>query len=213
MNIETPRPKNLPRWEGKQRRIGLTGGIASGKSSVGRFLKDVMCLPVLDADLYAKDVLAPNTTSTKEVIERYGNSIAINRNGISIEINRSALARIIFSNPNERLWLEQLIHPLVLKRLKIELNSLQKDPTIALNIPLLFEGNFTDLCSEFWCVDCTLTQQCTRLMKRDMLTRNEAYDRINAQWSLQYKKQLSDVVIDNSREAQAWIPDIKKLFQ
>ena len=96
-----------------QRRIGLTGGIASGKSSVGRWVSD-HGIPVLDADRYARDVLAAGSAGCRAVLERYGPTVAANAALIDkIELNRQALADIVFSDAVERRWLEELVHPLV----------------------------------------------------------------------------------------------------
>ena len=107
----------LQRWHGNQRRIGLTGGIASGKSSVGNFLAEVKALPILDTDIYAREVLAPGTSSTKAVFNRYGNSVMSLNSKNEVSLNRKALANIIFNQEKERLWLETLIHPLIKQRL------------------------------------------------------------------------------------------------
>ena len=92
-----------------QRRIGLTGGIASGKSSVGRWLEQ-KGIPVLDADAYAHQALAPGTEASREVLSRYGTAV---QSSPADRIDRKALGRIVFNNREERLWLEQLVHPLV----------------------------------------------------------------------------------------------------
>ena len=95
-----------------QRRIGLTGGIASGKSSVGRWLAQ-QGLPVFDADQYAREALKPGQQATKTVLQRYGSSVQA-EGGAAID--RAALGRIVFQDPAERHWLEQLIHPIVRER-------------------------------------------------------------------------------------------------
>ena len=97
------------RWQGLQRRIGLTGGIASGKSSVGRFLEQ-QGIAVLDADLYAHEALAPGTPATRAVLERYGAKV---QSELSEGLDRAALGSIVFSDPQERTWLEAQLHPLV----------------------------------------------------------------------------------------------------
>ena len=96
-----------------QRRIGLTGGIASGKSSVGRWLSD-HGLPVLDADRYAREALAPGSAGCQAVLKRYGPAVAARgARADVVELNRSALADIVFADAVERQWLERLVHPLV----------------------------------------------------------------------------------------------------
>ena len=174
-----------------QRRIGLTGGIASGKSTVGRLLED-RGWPVLDADRFAQDALAPNSACACAVAERYGAVV-----GDASALKRTELGRIVFNNPAERRWLEQLIHPLVRQRFEEELQRLQTTPVVVLMIPLLFEAGLETLCSEVWLVDCEPHQQLDRLKVRNGLSEADAQARLDAQWPLERKRFLADVVIDN----------------
>ena len=107
----TPARADDGRWRGSQRRIGLTGGIASGKSSVGRLLADRHQLPVLDADAYAREALAPGSSGARAVLQRYG--AAVTADGDTATVDRRALGRLVFTDADERRWLEQLVHPLV----------------------------------------------------------------------------------------------------
>ena len=200
------------RWNGSQRRIGITGGIASGKSSVGKFLKETKGLPILDADVYAHEALAPGESSALAVLKRYGHAVTDQTNNKEPTVNRSALSKIIFDEPNERNWLEELIHPIVELRLYQELEENQTAPTVALIIPLLFETGLSGLCSEIWVVNCTKQQQYKRLKKRDELTEFEALKRIEAQWPLEKKIRLADVVIDNSGAIQTSLKQVDKLI-
>ena len=174
-----------------QRRIGLTGGIASGKSTVGRLLED-RGWPVLDADCFARDALAPNSPCAFAVAERFGAVV-----GDASALNRAELGRIVFNNPVERRWLEKLIHPLVRQRFQQELQRLQTAPVVVLMIPLLFEAGLETLCSEVWLVDCEPHQQLHRLLLRSDLSEAEAQARLDAQWPLNRKRALADVVINN----------------
>ncbi len=178
------------RWQGPHRRIGLTGGIATGKSTVGQLLQEHHGLPVLDADLFARQALAPGTEGARVVLERYGT------------LDRPALAHIVFGDPAERHWLEQLVHPLVRQRFEEELTQLAAKPVagqaaVVLMIPLLFEAGLEELCSEVWLVDCDEHQQLARLMARNGLNQAEAQGRINAQWPLERKRLLADRTISN----------------
>ena len=187
-----------------QRRIGLTGGIASGKSTVGRLLEQ-RGWPVLDADRYARDALAPNSASACAVVARYGAVV-----GDASGLNRAELARIVFNNPVEREWLEQLVHPLVRQRFQQELQRLQNAPVVVLMVPLLFEAGLETLCSEVWLVDCEPQQQLNRLQRRNGLSQAEAQARLDAQWPLERKRQLADVVINNRGSADALIDQINR---
>ena len=177
-----------------QRRIGLTGGIASGKSSVAALLENRGC-PVLDADLYAREALTPGTSASNAVVSRYGNRVI--KDGTS-EIDRAGLASIVFNDPNERSWLEQLVHPIVQRRFDDALRALPAAPIVILMIPLLFEAGLEAWCSEIWVVRCTALQQRERLMARNNCTEAEATQRIAAQWPIDIKVQRADSVINNS---------------
>ena len=182
-----------------QRRIGLTGGIATGKSSAARLLEQNHGLPVLDADLYARQALEPGQPATEAVLERFGTDV-VSSTGV---VDRRALGAIVFSNPEQRRWLEQLVHPIVRQSFDQELMRLDSKPAVVLMIPLLFESGLEALCSETWLVDCDESQQLQRLMARDQLNETDAQARMNAQWPLARKRPLADVLISNRADAAA----------
>jgi dephospho-CoA kinase len=201
-----------PRWRGSQRRIGLTGGIASGKSSVARWFEEQQ-IPVLDADVYAREALAPGSSGARAVLERYGHRVQSQGSqpaeGV---IDRAALGRIVFAEPAERQWLEQLVHPLVRQRFNAALAALTDQPIVVLVIPLLFEAGLEGLCSEVWLVDCAAEQQLQRLMERDGLDEAAAQARIKAQWPLERKRALADRLIDNHGELAALLESLPALL-
>ena len=192
-----------------QRRIGLTGGIASGKSSVGRWLAQ-QGLPVLDADQFAREALAPGRQATHTVLQRYGSKVQAEG---AATIDRAALGRIVFQDPAERLWLEQLIHPIVRERFDQALSLHAKTPAVVLMIPLLFEAGLESLCSEIWLVDCDESQQLERLITRDGLSPEAAQARIAAQWPLSRKRALADHVISNQGKPGTWQQKARALLQ
>ena len=183
-----------------QRRIGLTGGIATGKSTVGQLLAERFGLPLLDADLYARGALAPGTPGARAVLARYGEAVAA---GAGDAIDRAALGRVVFADPLERRWLEQLVHPLVRQRFEAELERLAHAPEVVLMIPLLFEAGLESLCSEVWLVTCSPETQLQRLIGRDGLPEHEARARIAAQWPLARKQALADRLIHNDGDPEA----------
>ena len=196
----------------RQRRIGLTGGIASGKSSVGRWLAQ-QNVPVLDADQYAHDVLAPGEPAWQAVINRYGSAVLQSGSDrTQLAVNRAALGSIVFANAQERRWLEELIHPVVKDRFEQALLKLRNEPVVVLMIPLLFETGMTSMCSEVWVVNCSLEQQRQRLMARNALSAQAADQRIQAQWPLTRKCELADAVINNSGPPQHWRAQIHELL-
>ena len=177
-----------------QRRIGLTGGIASGKSTVGSLLM-AHGWPLLDADQFAHEALTPGSPTSAAVLAHFGQ--VIQTAGEPARVNRAALGRIVFSDARERQWLEQLIHPLVRQRFDQDLSRLTDAPVVVLMVPLLFEANLTAMCSEIWLVDCEEAQQLQRLMRRSNLTEQDAKQRLQAQWPLATKRDRADQIIDN----------------
>jgi len=181
------------RWCGPQRRIGLTGGIATGKSTVAAILSGSHGLPVLDADVYARQLLAPGTTASQAVLDRYGQQVQTP----SGALDRRALGRMIFARPGERRWLEALTHPLVKEAFTRDLAWHHRAATVVLVAPLLLEAGLEALCSEVWLVDLDEASQLERLLARDRLNPHEARQRIQAQWPLVRKHGLADVILKN----------------
>ena len=201
------------RWKGKQRRIGITGGIASGKTIIGDFLFQSKQWPILDADSYAHEALSAESQIAKKACLRYGSKIIKNSSKNDQIINRKALAKIVFQNEIEKKWLEGIIHPFVNKRIEEELEKLRSNSIVILIIPLLFEKNYTGLCSEICYIDCPRNMQLKRLQSRDSLSLEEANQRIDAQWSNSFKKQFADHIINNSNDDETWKLQLKKLYK
>ena len=176
------------------RLIGLTGGIGTGKSTVTDYLHRRYNLPILDADIYARDAVAIGAPVLSAIFERYGAKM-LQPDGT---LDRPRLGAIVFSQPDERHWLEAQIHPYVRECLVREIANLAVDATAVLAIPLLFEAKMTDLTSEIWVVSCDRQTQLQRLMTRDRLDRSAAALRIESQMPLDDKIALADVHLDNS---------------
>jgi dephospho-CoA kinase len=182
-----------------QRVIGITGGVGMGKTTVSNYLANAYHLPVLDADLYAREAVEPGSMVLTEIVERYGSNILLS-NGT---LDRRRLGDIVFNSPAERLWVEQRIHPFVRDRMETELQRLaQSHPTVVLVIPLLFEARMTDLVTEIWVVQSQANQQKERLMQRDHLNLEQIQIRIDSQMAIEKKVAQADVVIDNSSTLQ-----------
>jgi dephospho-CoA kinase len=178
--------------------IGLTGGIATGKSTVSNYLANQHHLPIFDADIYAREAVEPGSAVLERIVDRYGTEILL----ADGTLNRRRLGEAIFNNFYERQWLEQQIHPYVRDRLKAALNY-PTAPVLVLAIPLLFEAQMTDLVTEIWVVCCSPERQLERLMKRDRLTLEEARLRIDSQMPIADKCDRADVVLDNSSTLEA----------
>jgi len=188
-----PDPGHPRRHWCAQRRIGLTGGIATGKSTVAAILSGSHGLPVLDADVYARQLLAPGTAASQAVLDRYGQQVQTPGDAL----DRRALGRIIFAHPTERRWLEALTHPLAKEAFTRDLVRHHQAATVVLVAPLLFEVGLEALCSEVWLVDLDEASQLERLLARDRLSSHEARQRIQAQWPLERKRRLADVILKN----------------
>ncbi len=191
----------------RQRRLGLTGGIASGKSTVGRLLAERHGLPLLDADAYAREALAPGSPGARAVAERFGDSVA---GGHPVQVDRAALGRIVFADGPARTWLEGLVHPAVRARFEAELTRLAAEPVVVLMIPLLFEAGLEGLCTEIWLVDCDPGEQLERLCRRDGFSQAEAESRLAAQWPLERKRDRADVLIDNRGVPEALLAQVER---
>lgn len=187
---------------GHPRIIGLTGGISTGKTSVSDYLATQYHLPILDADIYARAAVEPGSPVLEAIAARYGSSILLADGAL----NRRQLGQIIFSNSDERRWLEQQIHPYVRERLLEAIPSPLQ--TVVLVVPLLFEAGMTDLVTEIWVVLCSRQQQLERLMQRDQLTLEQAHSRINSQLSIEEKATRADVVLDNSSTLEALLKQV-----
>ncbi|MCW6036792.1 dephospho-CoA kinase [Spirulina subsalsa FACHB-351] len=177
--------------------LGLTGGIATGKSTVADYLTRAYGWPILDADLYAREAVEPGSVILEAIAQRYGPSL-LNSDGT---LNRPQLGDIIFNTPKERQWLEDQIHPFVRERFEQEMRTLES-PVVVLVIPLLFEAQMTDLVGEVWVVSCSPEQQLTRLQTRNQLSREAAQARIASQMPLDAKIALADVVIENNGQRE-----------
>ncbi len=182
-----------------QRIIGLTGGIATGKSTVSDYLVKRYQIPVLDADLYARRAVAPGSAALDAIVARYGADL-IHDDG---NLNRGQLGEIVFHDPAEKTWLEQQIHPVVRRCFGAAMAALSQAPVVVQVIPLLFEANLTDQVSETWVVTCALADQRQRLMQRNGLSNEQADARIRSQMPLAEKVNRADLVIDNSADLPA----------
>ncbi|MGD1929055.1 MAG: dephospho-CoA kinase [Leptolyngbyaceae cyanobacterium] len=182
-----------------QRIIGLTGGIATGKSTVSDYLAEHYQLPVLDADVYARQAVELGTKTLAAIAQRYGDDV-LNAHGT---LNRLHLAQVIFQDPVEKIWVEQQIHPFVRQRFAEEMQLLQSAPTVVQSIPLLFEANFVAQVTEIWVVIAAESIQLARLIRRNALSEEAARARINSQWPFSAKIVGADIVLHNNETMTA----------
>ncbi|HET7627825.1 MAG TPA: dephospho-CoA kinase [Bacillales bacterium] len=175
--------------------IGLTGGIASGKSTVSRMLED-LGFPVIDADHYAREVVEPGEAAYEKIVAHFGEGV-LHSDGT---VDRKQLGAVIFNNDMQRKALNAIVHPEVRKKMNAEKDRYRRKqvPAVVLDIPLLFESRLTKTVDKVLLVYVDEVVQLKRLRKRDGSTEEEALSRIRAQIPLRDKKKLADAVIDNN---------------
>nr|XP_029117870.1 dephospho-CoA kinase isoform X1 [Elaeis guineensis] len=175
--------------------VGLTGGIASGKSTVSNLFKS-HGVPVVDADLVARDVVRKGTGGWKKVVAAFGNDILL-ENG---EIDRASLGQIVFSDSTKRQLLNRLLAPYISSSIFWEVMKLwlKGSKVIILDIPLLFEAKMDRWTAPIIVVWVDPETQVQRLMARDGIPEEQARNKINAQIALDWKKTKADIVINNS---------------
>lgn len=174
--------------------VGLTGGIASGKSTVADMFKQLN-IPVIDADKIAREVVLPGEKTYDKIVKTFGEAVLHEDQ----TLNRKKLGEIIFADEAKRKQLNALIHPAIRKRMlkRRDQYIAEREPCIVLDIPLLFESKLTHFVEKVIVVYIDEATQLERLMQRDGLNEKEAKQRIQAQLPLKEKAKLADGVIDN----------------
>jgi dephospho-CoA kinase len=175
--------------------VGLTGSIATGKSTVSEMFRRKGA-EIIDADQIAREVVEPGTEGLARIVREFGPGM-LDEEG---KLNRERLGARIFQNPAEREKLNRLLHPLIVDsmRAKTEKIKKEKDPDLLIwDVPLLIEGNLTQWVEAVILVYTPKEIQLERLMKRNALSKEEAEKRILAQMDIEEKKKYADYVIDN----------------
>ena len=174
--------------------IGITGGIASGKSTVTNFLRK-QGFQVVDADAVVHQLQKPGGRLFEALVKHFGQEIIL-ENG---ELNRPLLASLIFSNPEEREWSRITQGEIIREELATLRDQFaQTEEIFFMDIPLLFEQDYVSWFDETWLVYVDRDVQVERLMKRDQLSEDEAEFRLAAQWPLEKKKDLASYVLYNN---------------
>ena len=192
--------------------IGLTGGIACGKSTVSQQLKEDYGVPILDADVIAYRLAEPGNLLWTAFISRYGRAHICNPDET---LDRAAIAEIVFRNQTEKQWMDDMAHPLIHKKLLEELTNCKAAgcQTVVLDVPLLFEVGWETIPSEVWVVYVNAEIQLRRLMQRNDISEEMARKRIIAQMPLEEKKKRADIVIDNSGSREETAIQVKEAFE
>lgn len=174
--------------------IGLTGGIASGKSTVSTMIKQ-LGIKVIDADIIAREVVEKGEKAYEEIVEGFGNDIV----GIDGSLDRKKLGAIVFNDEKKRLLLNEIVHPAIRKKMQdqIEFYKEAGQEPIVLDIPLLFESNLTYLVDKILLIFVNEEIQLDRLKVRDDFSHEEAIARVESQMPLKEKIKLADEIIHN----------------
>ena len=174
--------------------IGLTGGIASGKSTVARMLKNHE-LPVVDADIIARQVVEPGEDAYNQIVETFGETILT----FEKKLDRKKLGSIIFKDEKKRKKLNEIVHPAVRKEMARQAEEYLKAgaETVIMDIPLLIESNLLHMVDKVLLVYIPEKLQLERLMERDKSTKEEAMSRINSQHPIEKKKEYAAGIIYN----------------
>lgn len=173
--------------------IGLTGGIATGKSQSSKIFKELGCY-VIDADKLSRTLTTKNSKCLKEIIETFGTDI-LKDNGT---LNRKKLGQIVFNDKQAKKDLERIIHPHIIKKTNEIIAKKYNNTNIVVDAPLLFEVGLDRVCDKVIVIYTRYHIQITRFMKRDNISKEEAIKRISLQMPIEEKIRLADITIDNS---------------
>ena len=188
--------------------IGITGGIASGKSTVTTYLRQ-QGFQVVDADRLVHQLQRPGGRLYQVLVQHFGQEIILE----SGELNRPLLASLIFSNPEDQEWSKQTQGEIIREELAALRDQLaQIEAIFFMDIPLLFEQNYANWFDETWLVYVDHDIQLERFMKRDHLSKEVAESRLAAQWSLEEKKTLASHMLDNNGSRDQLVGQVVKLL-
>ncbi len=187
--------------------LGLTGGIASGKSLVTSYFEE-LGYPTIDADLIAREIVEPGTEGLREITEYFGPEV-IREDG---SLNRSRLGEIVFSDEEKREILNRITHSRIRESMMQRKEQLLEDnhDLIVLDIPLLYEGDFEDMVDKVMVVAVDQETQLKRLMERDRFDYDEAMSRIKSQMVLEDKTVRADIVVNNNGQKENTYKQVDK---
>jgi dephospho-CoA kinase len=190
--------------------IGLTGGIASGKSTVAKTLAELGAL-IIDGDETAHHLMEPDQAAWKEIVQAFGREIL----NPDMTINRQKLGAIVFEDDVRLEVLNRISHPLILESFKnqiLQIKNSQPEAVVIMDVPLLYEAHMDQLCDQVWVVWVDRETQIKRLMERNNFAREEVLKRIESQMDLDEKAKRADVVIDNSNSFEDTISAVTRYF-
>jgi dephospho-CoA kinase len=188
--------------------IGLTGGIASGKTTIANLFHRHFDIGIVDADVVARDVVMPGTPGLNAIVEHFGQDILDNQGAL----NRKELRSRIFSDREEQNWLNNLLHPLIREKMTQELDKITT-PYVLLVVPLLVENQLQSMANRILVIDVDVDTQIARTIERDKVSREQVDSIISAQASRKQRLELADDVIVNNDDTISLLPQIKKLHE
>ena len=189
--------------------IGITGGIASGKSTVTNFLRQ-KGFEVVDADALVHQLQKPGGRLYQILVEHFGEKVLLEDG----ELNRPLLASLIFSNSEEREWSKETQGQIIREELRVLKDKFNEtEELFFMDIPLLFEQDYASWFDEIWLVYVSRDTQLDRLMKRDYLTIEDAQARLASQWPLEEKKRLASHILDNNGSREQLLSQVASLLQ
>lgn len=177
-------------------RVGLTGGVASGKSTISQLFEN-LGITVIDTDKISHRLMQPGQPGYQEVLAHFGAGILNDDQSI----NRPQLRKIIFSDSRERSWLEQLLHPLIRQNAEKAIQQAKNTDYVLLVVPLLFETGFEQLLDHIIAIDCPAAVQKYRLMKRDGIEASLAEQMLSAQFNNEQRLAKADSVLHNTDDS------------
>lgn len=191
--------------------LGLTGGVATGKSTVAKMFRRHGAV-VIDADELARTVVQPGKPAWRDIVRSFGSEVL----DPDRTINRRALGSIVFSHPAKRRRLEHIIHPRVAReQQRLTRQAGKKDPmaVVIYDVPLLFEAGIDSRVDKIVVVTADRETQIARLRKRNGFSRSEALRRIRSQMPMKRKRQLADFVLDGTEDRNLLKKDVAKIYK
>ncbi|SBT13734.1 dephospho-CoA kinase [Vibrio celticus] len=188
--------------------IGLSGGIASGKTTVANLFNEHFNIDIVDADIVAREVVALGSDGLKQITEHFGESILLDDG----TLNRSRLRELIFSDPKEKQWLNDLLHPMIRDKIDSDLSKITS-PYGLLVAPLLVENQMQGMADRVLIVDVPTEVQIERTMSRDNVSREQVASILKSQASREQRLAVADDVIKNHTKNQELLPQITDLHQ
>ncbi|GAD30860.1 dephospho-CoA kinase [Photobacterium leiognathi lrivu.4.1] len=186
--------------------IGLTGGIGSGKTTVANLFADTYGIDIIDADIVAREVVEPNTFGLNAIIEKCGKEILLEDG----TLNRAKLRDAIFSQPELKAWLNNLLHPLIREKMQQDINQSQS-PYCLLVVPLMVENNLQTMTHRLLVVDVDEQVQIERTQQRDNVSVEQIKNILASQASREQRLDAADDVITNNGDNKALVSQVEQL--